>query len=214
MRTVGIIGAGHIGGAVARAVSRAGHDVIVSNAHGPESLADLVRELGPGARAATVEQAAGLGDPVVVAVPLGQISAVPAEPLEGKVVITTANYNPSRDGHIAVIDAGTTTVASLVQAHLPRSRVAKGFSMLSAAELTTDGKPRGARGRRALAVAGNPEATRVVAELYEELGFDVVDVGPLDESWRFERGQPAFVARQTAEQLRANLARATRTRKK
>src|SRR5215470_7614663 len=102
MKTIGIIGAGHIGGQVARVAVRAGYDVVIANSRGPETLAGLIQELGPRARAGTVEEAARRGELVVVAIPLGAISSLPAAQLfEGKVVIDTNNYYPQRDGHIA-----------------------------------------------------------------------------------------------------------------
>jgi 8-hydroxy-5-deazaflavin:NADPH oxidoreductase len=209
--TIGFIGAGHIGGKVAEAAVNAGFEVIISNASGPGSLAGLVAGLGGAARAATVPEAAAAGDVVVVAVPIAAFGDVPAEPLAGKVVISTSNYNPSREGHIPEIDDGSTTVAGLLQRHLPGSRVVKAFNMISAAQVPSDGSPAGTPGRRALALAGDDAgAKQTVAGIYDRLGFDAVDAGPLSESWRFGRGQPAFIVRQNAAELRANLERARR----
>lgn len=143
--------------------------------------------------------------------PLSGIDQLPVEPLAGKVVIATTNYNTQRDGHIAVLDAGTATVAGMIQEYLPRSRVVRAFSHISAAEVTTDGEPEGTPNRRALAVAGDDaDAKRMVADLYNQVGFDTVDIGGLDESWKVDRGQPAFIVRQNADELRANLALAKR----
>ena len=211
--TIGFIGVGHIGSQIARAVMKAGHPIVISNSRGPQTLANLVQELGPQARAATATEVALQGDLIVVAVPLSGIDQLPVEPLAGKVVIATTNYNPQRDGHIAVLDAATATVAGLVQAHLPRSRVVRAFSHISAAEVTTDGEPEGTPNRRALAIAGDDaDAKRVVADLYNQVGFDTVDIGGLGESWRVDRGQPAFIVRQNADELRANVALAKRQR--
>jgi 8-hydroxy-5-deazaflavin:NADPH oxidoreductase len=208
---IGFIGAGHIGGKVAEAAVNAGFDVVVSGAKGPDSLADLVTRLGARARAATVLQAAEAGDIVVVAVPVAAFPDVPAAPLSGKVVINTTNYNPSREGHIAEVDDGSTTVSGLLQRQLPASHVVKAFNMISADQVPTDGTPKGTPNRRALALAGDDaEARKTVADLYDKLGFDAVEVGPLSESWRFGRDQPAFIIRQNAEELRANLERARR----
>jgi predicted dinucleotide-binding enzyme len=210
MTSIGIIGAGHIGSQVARVAANAGFDVVVSNSQGPASLAGLAADLGAQGRAGTVAKAAA-ADVVVVAVPLGGFAGLPAEPLAGKIVIVTSNYNPGRDGSVAELDNGTATVAGLLQARLPGSRVVKAFSHLSAADLTTDGTPPGTPDRRALAVAGDDgEAKKFVADLYDRAGFDPVDIGGLDQSWRIGMGQPAFVARQNAEQLRANVTRAHR----
>jgi 8-hydroxy-5-deazaflavin:NADPH oxidoreductase len=209
--TIGFIGAGHIGGKVAEAAVDAGYDVVVSGARGPEALADLVGKLGANARAATVLEAATAGDIVVVAVPVSAFPDVPVEPLAGKVVINTSNYNPSREGHIAEIDDGSLTVAELLQRRLPASHVVKAFNMISAAEVPADGTPKGTPNRRALALAGDDaEAKKTVADIYDDFGFDAVDAGPLSQSWRFGRGQPAFVVRQNATELRANLQRAHR----
>ena len=210
MTSIGIIGAGHIGSQVARVAAAAGFDVVVSNSQGPASLAGLAAGLGPHGRAGTVAEAAA-ADVVVVAVPLGSFARLPAAPLAGKIVIVTSNYNPGRDGHVAELDDGTGTVAGLLQVRLPGSRVVKAFSHLSAADLTTDGRPAGTPDRRALAVAGDDtEAKRFVAGLYDRAGFDTVDIGGLEQSWRIGMGQPAFVTRQNAEQLRANVAHSQR----
>jgi predicted dinucleotide-binding enzyme len=145
------------------------------------------------AKAATETSAAQEGDLAVVAVPLSGIEQLSVEPLAGKVVATT-NYNPQLDGHIAELDTGTATVAGLIQAHLPYSRVVRAFSHISAAEVTTDGEPEGTPNRRSLAIAGDDaDARRVVADLYNQVGFDTVDIGGLDASWRIDRGQPAFI---------------------
>lgn len=128
MTTIGLIGSGNIGSTVARLAVEAGYDVVLSNSRGPETLADLVAELGPHASAATAPEAAAAGDIVVVTVPLSAYREVPVDPLRGKVVIDTNNYYPQRDGHIAELDDESTTVSELLQAHLPESRVVKAFN--------------------------------------------------------------------------------------
>ena len=209
MTTIGIIGSGHVGSNLARAAIAHGYDVVLSNSQGPDSLVDMISGLGPNARAATPDEAAARGDFAIVAIPVTRVSQVPAEPLAGKVVIATINYFPQRDGHIREIDDGTTTVPGLLQAHLPASRVVRAFSMIDAADMSGDGHPAGDPKRRALALAGDdPAAKQLVAGLYDEFGFDVVDLGGLDESWRVDPGQPAFVTRQNAAELRANVASA------
>jgi predicted dinucleotide-binding enzyme len=211
MTTIGIIGSGHVGANIAKAAIANGYDVVLSNSQGPETLTGLVRELGPRARAATPAEAAAQGDFAVVAIPLPAVGQVPAEPLAGKVVIATINYFPGRPGHVAAIDNGTTTAPGMLQAHLPSSRVVRAFSMINAAEMSGDGHPKGDPQRRALALAGDdPDAKRLVAHLYDQFGFDAVDIGGLAESWRLDAGQPAFVTRQNTEQLKANVAKAAR----
>ena len=211
MTTIGIIGSGHVGSNIAKAAIANSYDVVLSNSQGPQTLAGLTRELGPHAKAATPAEAAAQGDFAVVAIPLAAVDQVPAEPLADKVVIATINYFPGRLGHIAAIDNGTTTAPGMLQAHLPTSHVVRAFSMINAAEMSGDGHPKGDPQRRALALAGDdPDAKRLVAHLYDQFGFDAVDIGGLAESWRLDVGQPAFVARQNAEQLKDNVAKAAR----
>jgi predicted dinucleotide-binding enzyme len=186
--------------------------VVISNSRGPETLADLVAELGPKARAATAAEAAEAGDFAVVSVPLSAYREVPVAPLAGKIVVDTNNYYFERDGHIEALDAGKTTVNELLQNHLPTSKVVKGFNHIKSTDITTDGTPAGTANRRALATSSNfPEAVDLVTGLYDEFGFDTVDSSPLSESWRVERDRPAYVVRQNREELVANLARAPRT---
>jgi predicted dinucleotide-binding enzyme len=212
MTTFGIIGAGHIGGQVARAAIGQGYDVVIANSRGPETLADLVAELGPKARAATAIEAAAAADIAVVTVPLRAYRDVPVEPLAGKIVLDTNNYYWERDGHIDALDRGEATTSGLLQEHLPTSKVVKAFNHIGARDITTDGSPAGTPNRRALATAGDhPDAVAFVTDFYDRLGFDTVNVGPLSESWRVERDRPAYVVRQNAGELRDNLAKAPRT---
>jgi 8-hydroxy-5-deazaflavin:NADPH oxidoreductase len=211
MKTIGLIGAGHIGSQLARLAVKSGYNVVISNSRGPETLADLVGELGAHARAATPKEAAKAGDIIVVTIPLKSLSDVPAAPLAGKVVIDTLNYYPQRDGHVADLDNEKTTTSEIVQAHLATSKIVKAFNHIYAAELTTHGQPAGSPNRRALAIAGNDSAAkREVAALIDQFGFDTVDMGLLSESWRIQRDTPGYGPRRTAEELRKNLAAAKR----
>lgn len=212
MTTFGIIGAGNIGSQVARVAIAQGNEVVIANSRGPETLADLVEELGPKARAATVQEAAEAADVAVVSVPLKAYRDLPVEPLAGKIVLDTNNYYWERDGRVEALDRGEATVSGLLQEHLPTSKVVKAFNQIMAASITTDGTPAGTENRRALATASDhPEAVELVTRFYDEAGFDTVSAGPLSESWRFERDRPAYVSRQNAEELKGNLAKAPRT---
>jgi 8-hydroxy-5-deazaflavin:NADPH oxidoreductase len=211
MSTIGFIGSGHVGQSIAKAAIRNGYDVILSNSEGPESLGEVVSELGSHASAATASEAAAKCDFAVVAIPITTIDQVPVEPLAGKVVICTINYFPDRLGHIEAIDNGSTTAPGLLQAHLPESHVVRAFSMIDAADMSGDGHPKGDPKRRALALSGDDaEAKKLVEKLYDQFGFDALDIGGLAESWRVDAGQKAFVTHQNLEQLKENVANAER----
>jgi 8-hydroxy-5-deazaflavin:NADPH oxidoreductase len=211
MPTIGFIGSGHIGSQVARLAIAHGYNVVMSNSRGPDTLAALVAELGPKARAATAAEAATAGDIVVVTVPLKNYRQVPVAPIAGKIVIDTNNYYPQRDGHIPELDSESTTTSELLQAHLPTSKVVKAFNHIYAAQITTDGRPAGTPNRRGLVIAGNdPAAKATVAKLLDEFGYDTVDAGPLSESWRIQRDTPGYGPRRAADELRKDLAAARR----
>jgi 8-hydroxy-5-deazaflavin:NADPH oxidoreductase len=213
MRTIGIIGAGHIGSQIARAAIAAGYDVVISNSRGPQTLEGLVAELGPRARAATSEDAAAAGDFAVVTIPLKAYQDVPVGPLAGKVVIDTDNYYPGRDGVIPELEDESTTVSELLQAHLPTSKVVKGFNHIPFDDITTDGTPAGTDNRRAIGIAGDDaDAKNLVTRLYDEIGFDAVDAGSLAEGWRLQRDTPAYGIRRNARELRVDLVAARRYR--
>jgi 8-hydroxy-5-deazaflavin:NADPH oxidoreductase len=209
MTTIGFIGAGHIGSQVALALSNAGYDVILSNSKGPDSLLQVIADI-PRAVAGTTEQAVD-ADLVVVAAPIGAFDSVPVEPLSGKTVLVTTNYNPGRDANIEALDNGTDTVPGLLQKRLTNSRVVRAFSMIDSGEVPVVGLPAGDPKRRALAIAGDDAAAKAtVTEIYEKLGFDTVDLGGADEAWRVDRGQKAFVAHQTKSELEENARNAVR----
>ncbi|GGG68875.1 NADP oxidoreductase [Kocuria dechangensis] len=193
MPTLGIIGSGNIGAAIARLATAAGIPVVVANSRGPETLTDLVAELGPLATAGTVEQAADAGELVVLSVPLTAATAIPAGLLEGKTVVDTSNYYPFRDGRIPELDAEEVTTSELVQRHFAGARLVKAFSNILAHHIPALARPSGAPDRTALPMAGNDAAARTqVAELIDRLGFDPVDTGTLAASWRFEPEATAY----------------------
>jgi predicted dinucleotide-binding enzyme len=193
MTTWGFVGSGNIGSTVARLAVAAGHDVVLSNRRGPETLAALVAQLGTRARAATPDEAAAAGDVVVVTIPLRNYRDVPVAQLRGKVVIDTMNYYPQRDGHVPELDDESTTTSELLQAHLPESRVVKAFNNIFFGHLATLARPTGAPDRSALAIAGDdPGAKATVAGLLDAIGYDALDLGALSEGWRTQRDEPAY----------------------
>jgi predicted dinucleotide-binding enzyme len=189
---IGIIGAGHIGGTLTRRLAQLGHQVTVANSRGPASLAALAAETG--ATAATVAEAARGQDVVVVTIPMGKLPQLPPGLLAdaaSTVVIDTNNYYPQRDGRLAGIEDGLIE-SRWVEQQL-RHPVIKAFNNIYAQHLLERGRPAGAAGRIALPVAGdNAQAKATVLRLVDELGFDPVDAGGLDESWRQQPGSPVY----------------------
>jgi 8-hydroxy-5-deazaflavin:NADPH oxidoreductase len=205
---IGIIGTGRVGGTLARLWVEQGHHVAISNSRGPETLSDLVTELGPRARAVTPAEAAEFGDVVVVSVPLGHYLDVPTRGLIGKPVVDTNNYYPQRDGQISELDDGATTSSELLQRHLPGAHVVKAFNQIRWTNLGKDGVPAGTVGRRAIPIAGDDaKAKQVVAELIEQIGFDAVDTGSLGRGALFEPDTSLYVANVTADLIRDVLLR-------
>lgn len=206
MTTIGFIGSGNIGSSIARAAIARGDEVVLSNSRGPETLAGLVAELGPRARAATTAETARAGDLLVVTIPFGAINQLPVEPFVGKIVMDTNNYYPERDGVFDEVENGAITVSGVLQRHLVGSRIVKAFNHIQAMQILSTATPSGTPGRRALAIAGDDEhAKRAVADFIDGIGFDTVDVGRLSESWRIDAGTPGYGAELTAAELEAAL---------
>lgn len=206
---IGILGAGFIGQALATLATQRGHQVMLSNSRGGDTLADIGAAIG--CRTGSSREAAAFGGIVVVAVPLSGYTTLPVAELEGKIVIDTCNYYPERDGRIEVLDRHATTTSELMADHLRGARLVKAFNAILAKDLVTDSMPPARPGRRALPIAGNDaEAKRVVADLLDQFGFDPVDAGPLAESWRFERAKPAYCIRLDRAGLEQKLAEAQR----
>lgn len=207
---IGIIGSGHIGGTLTRRLRALGHEVWVANSRGPASLGELAAETG--AHATTVEDAVQSGEVVIVAVPLKAVPDLPADVFAGKVVVDTNNYYPQRDGQIAALDAGTPSSRWIAQ-HFAGAKIVKAFNNIYAQHLLEGGKPAGAPDRIALPVAGDdPAAKRTVMGLVEELGFDPVDAGSLDESWRQQPNTPVYTKDFDAQGVRQALAAANQAR--
>ncbi len=195
MTTVGLIGSGRIGGTVARLAVAAGHQVLLSNSRGPDTLKGLAAELGPLARATTGREAAEGGELVVVTIPLRAFPSVPARPLAGKVVIDTCNYYPQRDGQIPELDSGALTSSELIQRHLPESAVVKAFNNIYYRHLASLARPSGAADRSYLPIAGDDAAAKVaVTDFLDSIGYGAIDAGPLAEGWRQQPGTPVYGA--------------------
>jgi hypothetical protein len=188
---IGIIGAGNIGEAAARNFLNAEHTVALSNSRGPDTLQDLIGDLGEHARAMTVEEAAEFGDVVMEAIPYGHVESLPADALTGKILISASNYYPQRDGEI---DFDGQTQTERVAAMLPDTHVVKAFNTIYWEHLRDQGDPSLPMDeRRVVPLAGNrPDAKDAVADLIEEIGFAPLDLGSLRESHRMEPGQPIY----------------------
>jgi hypothetical protein len=212
--TIGIIGAGQIGGALTRRFRELGYAVSVANSRGPATLAGLAEETG--ARAVTVDEAARGNDVVIVTIPERSIPDLPATLFDGVpehvVVIDTGNYYPQqRDGPIAEIESGLTE-SGWVAKRLGRP-VVKAFNNIMAEHLQHHGKPAGSAGRIALPISGDDVTAKTnVKHLIDQLGFDSVDNGDLDQSWRQQPGTPVYGKDFDAAGVRLALSQAKRDR--
>jgi len=212
---IGIIGAGNIGGTLTRRFRQLGHDVFVANSRGPQTLVDLARETG--AKPVTVAEAAHAGEVVIVTIPERNVPKLPKNLFANKgkdvVVVDTGNYYPQqRDGAIDEIENGMAE-SRWVERQLGHP-VIKAFNNIYAQHLLESGKPAGTGGRIALPVAGDDvQAKAVVVRLIDELGFDPVDAGGIDESWRQQPATPVYATDHDAEGVRRALAQASPERK-
>lgn len=175
---IGIIGVGNIGGTLAALLVQRGHEVVIANSRGPQTLSERVAALGPRATADTVEGAARAAELVIEAIPFGRVSTLPADALADKVLVTAANYYPGRDGEV---DLGGLTQSEHVHRQVPGAHVAKAFNTIYFEHLRVQGdssKPMAER--RVIPMAASDDVARTAARaLVEELGFGVLDLGPL-----------------------------------
>jgi 8-hydroxy-5-deazaflavin:NADPH oxidoreductase len=193
MTTMGFIGSGHLGSAIARLAIEAGYRVVLSNSRGPETIADLVAELGPRASAATSWDAAAAGDIVVLAVPVGAFADLPAAALAGKTAIDTCNYGPERDGHIPELDGTSLTSSELLLRYIPDAMLVKAFNNIYFKHLLSLARPAGAADRSFLPIAGDSApAKKAVTEFIGSIGYSVVDAGRLVDNWRQATGTPVW----------------------
>lgn len=211
MSVIGIVGAGQLGTVLAKRLVALGHIVNVANSRGPESLRDFVQQTG--SKAVDIAEVASKADFLVLAIPIGRTPALPKTMIASikpeVVIIDGGNYVPLRDGRIADIEDGMPE--TMWVSRLLGMPVVKAFNSISDISLEQGGRPAGAPNRIALPVAADDTRARTsVMRLVEELGFDVLDAGPLADSWRQQIGQPAFCTDGTLRQLPALLARARR----
>ncbi|WP_425503164.1 NADPH-dependent F420 reductase [Rhizobium wenxiniae] len=212
---IGIIGAGHIGGSLTRRLTDAGHTVFIANSRGPETLADLASETG--ATAVTAKEAARSGEIVIVTIPQNRVPDLPHDLFEGVdlsvVVVDTGNYYPrERDGKIAAIEDGLPE-SQWVETQLNRP-VLKAFNNINWKNLLNDGRPAGAPGRIALPVSGDDAASKAkLFKVIDDIGFDVVDVGSLAESWRQQPDTPVYGTNLDLEGVKRELSEASPVRK-
>ncbi|MGA3562733.1 NADPH-dependent F420 reductase [Melissospora conviva] len=188
---IGVIGAGNIGGTLTQRLTALGHEVTVANSRGPATLTELAERTG--ATPAGVTDAVRHAELVVLAVPLRAVPDLPATDFGGRVVVDANNYYPERDGDLPEVADRSITSSRWVADHLPGARVVKAFNTIAAEQLRDGGVPAGSPQRIAVPVAGDdPEATRVVRDVVEQLGFDAVEAGTLDESWRQQPQTPVY----------------------
>ncbi|HEX6816216.1 MAG TPA: NAD(P)-binding domain-containing protein [Gemmatimonadaceae bacterium] len=212
---IGIIGAGHIGGNLARRLTAAGHDVSIANSRGPETLGDVASKTG--AKPVRASDAARGKDLVIVTIPEKDVTELSkdlfASTDTGTVVVDTGNYYPKRDGKISEIEDGTTE-SRWVSEQLGRP-VVKAFNTIYAHNIVDRPRPKGDEKRLALPVAGDDaHAKRVVMQVIDEIGFDSVDAGGLDDSWRQQPGTPVYGAELDASGVQRALADAKHERPK
>lgn len=194
---IGIIGAGNIGGNAAKLFAKAGHEIAIANSRSPETLADLIEEIGANAKAVTAEEAADFGEIVFVSIPLGKISKLPTDGFDGKIVIDSNNYYPDRDGQIAELDSDEKTSSELLAEHLKGAKIVKAFNTIWFEHLRTQGNTElPTEQRRVIFVAGDDKAAKkTVANLIEEIGFAAYDTGSLREGGKNQQPNTAIYNR-------------------
>lgn len=209
MTGIGILGAGGLGMALAARLLDSGYRVRIASRHPAAATAERIGPYLPGVAAVSRAEAYD-NDIVVLAIPLRRFRSLPPELLAGRIVVDVMNYLPLADGHLAEFDADPRTTSEVLQEHLAGARVVRTLNHIGAREISSDWRPVGEDGRRAIAVAADdPEARRTVAALVDAIGFDPVDAGSLANSRAFAPGSPIFHGHWTAAGLRAALDRAT-----
>ncbi|HHP7239690.1 NADPH-dependent F420 reductase [Longibacter sp.] len=207
--TIGIIGAGHIGGTVAQLLVDDGHTVVLSNSRGPETLREQIQTLGPNATAKTSTEAAEMGDIVMEAIPFGRVTGLPSEALAGRILVTASNYYPDRDGRIEAVDDGRLTQSEWTAEQVGGARVVKAFNTIYWQHLRDQGNASlPLDDRRVIPLAGDDrDAKARISELIESIGFAPLDMGSLREGGRrMEPGAPIYNKEWTLAEARTHLA--------
>lgn len=204
---IGSIGAGFIGRAVAKLAVAHGHQVMLSNSRNPRTLTSTAVSVR--AAIGTASDAAEFGEMILLAIPFDALADLDPAPFAGKIVMDACNYYPGRDEPVPALDDETDTTSEIVQRHLVGAKVVKSWNAILERDILPDARPSGDVARRALPIAGDDvDAKAAVAALFDELGYDTVDVGPLSEGWRFERARPAYCVRLNRGELKQKLSEA------
>lgn len=197
---IGIIGAGRMAQAVGLLATAAGHQVMLSNSRGPETIRHIGQQIG--CEVGTVDDVAAFGEMIVAAIHLQMSPTIPTTPLAGKVVLNPQNYFP-HFGPVPELDSGELTTAEVLARHLPGSKVVKALNSILVGDVVPDARPTGAKDRRALPMAGDDaDAKAAVATFLDQIGYDSVDAGGLADGWRFERRRPIYCIPRTGSCLR------------
>jgi len=212
MMEIGIIGSGNIGSTLAGYLTKLGHQVLIANSRGPESLGEIAGKTG--ATAVTTEEAAGATDLIIIAIPDKAIVNLPKEILSDSkaIIVDAGNYYPSRDGQIDDIEGGLTD--SEWVAKIIGHQVIKAFNNIVAPSLASKATAAGSANRIALSVAGDDQQQiQTVINLIDYIGFDAIDGGALSESWRQQPGEPAYCQDLDIDTLRSALQKADITKR-
>lgn len=205
---IGIIGAGRMAQTVGTLATKAGHQVMMSNSRGPETIRHISQQIG--CEVGTVDDVAAFGEMIVAAIHLQMSSAIPVPPLAGKIVLNPQNYFP-HFGLVPELDSGELTTAEVLARHVPGSKVVKVLNSILVEDMVPDARPTGAKDRRALPMASDDaDAKATVATLLDQIGYDSVDAGDLADGWRFERRRSVYCIPLDRIMLEERLAATTR----
>lgn len=200
-KKIGIIGAGRLGTALARALSTAGYDTSISNSRGKDSLALQLQVLLPEVTARDVEDLVMWAEVIILAIPLPRFTLLPLEMIKGKIVVDAMNYWAPVDGRIAEFDAYAGSSSELVAQSIPGANVVKSLNSVAYGEIEECLVQKKAV-RRAMPMAGDSAPARqVVATLIDAIGFEPVDLGGLDQGIRFQPDTKLFNQRLTRSEV-------------